>query len=105
MSFKLIDTDRDGRVLRQTFVRELGSAGCLVLVSTTVYQVTDIPVPPGHPVGQQQLSLAEMTSSVPIVSITESLAYVPGVKIGQDGLVPFATLNTPIVPSVPDDDE
>lgn len=86
--FKLIDTSRDGRIIRQTYARELGTAGCLVLVSTTLYTNREVPVDPSHPVNQL-MSTEEMITSVPIESLTESLAYVPGIKLGEEGMEPI----------------
>ena len=106
MSFKLIDTSRDGRIIRQTYAKELGPAGCLVLVSTTVYGSVERPVSPGSPAGSM-MKTEEMIVMVPIDSITESLAYVPGTKLGDKGLEPiegFGGAPDP-APQVPDEDE
>jgi len=104
--FTLIDTSRDGRIIRQTFARGLGQAGCLVLVSTTVYANVERPAQPGQPAGGM-MGLEEMVTYCPIETITESLAYVPGVKIGDEGLEViegYGNISTS-APEVPDDTE
>ena len=106
MSFKLIDTNRDGRVIRQTYVKELGPAGCLVLVSTTVYSSVERPASPGSPAGSM-MKTDEMIKMVPIDMITESLAYVPGIKLGNNGLEQIDGFDgTPEpAPQVPESDD
>lgn len=104
--FKLIDTSRDGRIIRQTFARELGTAGCLVLVSTTLYSNRELPADPQHPVGEF-METVEMITSVPIQSLTESLTYVPGIKLGEVGLEPIEGFGgvPDVAPPVPDIEE
>jgi hypothetical protein len=99
--FTLIDTEREGRIIRQTYARGLGQAGCLVLVSTTVYSQIEKMAQPGQPAGGI-MSTDEMISNCPIETVTESLAYVPGVKIGDEGLQVIEgygeTPQTPVFP-------
>ena len=99
--FILINTDRDRRFIRQTFAKSLGPVGCLVLVSTTVYSNVERPARPGQPAGGR-MSTEEMITMVPIETITESLAYVPGVEIRNKQLEPIGIPTLP--PQVPEDE-
>lgn len=107
MSFKLISTNRDGRIIRQMFATELGSVGCLVLVSTTIYHDASYQAESGKFGSVGQMPIEDLIATVPIDKIEESLAYVPGVKLGENGLVPmtgFGYTAEP-APQVPDDQE
>lgn len=101
--FTLIDTEREGRIIRQTYARGLGQAGCLVLVSTTVYSQVERMAEPGRPAGGV-MSTDEMIANCPIETVSESLAYVPGVKIGDEGLQVIEGYGeTPTAPQIPEE--
>jgi hypothetical protein len=84
MNFKLISTDRDGRIIRQMFAAEL-DLGCLILVSTTIYHDVTYAAESGKYDSVGQLPIEDLIATVPIDKIEESLAYVPGMKLGQKG--------------------
>lgn len=95
--FKIVGTDRDGRVVRQMFAKNMGDMGCLVLVSTTVFADVEVAANPGQSL-TDPMPLQQMISKVPIEAMDESVTFVPGMKLGEKGLVQIGGV-APEIPS------
>jgi len=69
MKFKLIDTEHDGRIIRQTFAKPFAN-GQLILVSTTIFA--------NHAMPDFITNKTEvMAIDVPIEHVSESIVFVP----------------------------